>query len=75
MLEVLKGMHEHLSLRGCKPKHQALDNEISILVTSFLKKSDVKFQLVPLHAHRRNAAERSIRTLKNHLSQFYTLLI
>jgi hypothetical protein len=27
---------------------------------------DIKYQLVPPHIHRRNAAERAIRTFKNH---------
>ena len=29
--------------------------------------AQVKYQLVPPHLHRRNAAERAIRTFKNHL--------
>ena len=67
ILEVLTEVHEYLSLRGFKPQHQILDNEISSLVSNFLKSSSVKFQLVPPHIHRRNAAERAIRTFKNHL--------
>ena len=31
-------------------------------------KYDIKYQLVPPHIHRRNAAERAIRTFKNHFS-------
>ena len=31
------------------------------------RKYNVNFQLVPLYTHRRNAAERAIRTIKNHL--------
>ena len=33
----------------------------------FLKAAGVDFQLVPLHDHQRNAAERAICTFKNHL--------
>ena len=31
------------------------------------RKYNIDFQLVPLYTHRRNAAERAIRTFKNHL--------
>jgi len=32
-----------------------------------LKEEKVDYQLVPLHVHRRNAAEKAIHTFKNHL--------
>ena len=31
-----------------------------------MEEKDVDFQLTPTHSHRRNAAERAIRTFKNH---------
>ena len=31
------------------------------------EKNDIVFQLISLHQHRRNVAERAIRTFKNHL--------
>ena len=43
-----------------------LDNETSKLATNFLKSINVTFQLAPPPIHRLNAAERAIRTLKNH---------
>ena len=43
-----------------------MDNEISYEFKSALRKQNVAFQLVPPHVHRRNAAERAIRTFKNH---------
>ena len=33
----------------------------------FLRQQGIDFQLAPPHTHRRNAAERAIRTFKNHL--------
>ena len=71
LLSVLQDTHQYLTDRGYKPKHQILDNETSQLVTNFLKSSEVSFQLVPPHIYRRNAAERAIRTFKNH---FITIL-
>ena len=64
-------MHQYLSIRGFKPKHQILDNKTSALVTNFLKLSDVNFQLVLPHIYRRNAVECAIRIFKNH---FITIL-
>ena len=71
LLVTLQSVHEYLANRGFKPKHQILDNETSDLVSNFLTNSNVSFQLVPPHIHRRNAAERAIRTFKNH---FITIL-
>lgn len=55
-----------LQHHGGQPSLHILDNECSYDITQAFKKSNVKFQLVPPHLHRRNAAERAIRTLKNH---------
>ena len=43
-----------------------LDNEASADLKKGLKKYGLAYQLVPPHIHRRNAAERAIRTFKNH---------
>ena len=55
-----------LKSRGLKPKFQRLDNEASQPLRQFLQANDIDFQLAPPHVHRRNAAERAIRTFKNH---------
>ena len=34
---------------------------------TFFKEAQVEYELVPPHIHRRNVAERAIRTYKNHL--------
>ena len=46
---------------------QILDNEASSEYKQSIKtKWNAKYQLVPPHTHRRNAAERAIRTFKAH---------
>jgi hypothetical protein len=61
-----KHIHQELTSRGFKPKLQTLDNEASAALKSFSTTNDVEYQLVPPHCHRRNAAERAIRTFKEH---------
>ena len=61
-----QSIHERLSKNGNQPKLYILDNEASALLKSALKKYELDYQLVPPHVHRRNAAERAIRTWKNH---------
>jgi hypothetical protein len=51
---------------GFKPQLQRLDNEASTALLLFLDNNQVDAQLTPPHVHRRNAAERAIRTFKNH---------
>jgi hypothetical protein len=59
-------IHQELTVKGFKPKLQTLDNEASDALKNFSTANDVDYQLVPPHCHRRNAAERAIRTLKEH---------
>ena len=47
--------------------HYILDNKCSTAFKHALKNEQVTFELVPPNQNRRNAAERVIRTLKNHL--------
>jgi hypothetical protein len=54
------------------PKCQRLDNETSTaLETFFREEAKVDFQYVPPKSHRRNKAERAMRTMKNHLIATY----
>jgi hypothetical protein len=55
-----------LESRGFKPLLQRLNNEATSALQEFLSGSDIDFQLTPPHVHHRNAAERAIRTFKNH---------
>jgi hypothetical protein len=57
---------QELTSRGFKPKLQTMDNEASASLKNYFTEQDMTYQLVPLHCHRRNAAERAIRTFKEH---------
>jgi hypothetical protein len=59
-------MFATLTAAGLKPKLLLLDNAASKVLKQYLTSSSMDFQLVPPHNHRRNAAERAIRTWKNH---------
>jgi hypothetical protein len=59
-------IHQELTVKGFKPKLQTLDNEASAALKNFFTANDVEYQLVPPHCHRRNEAERAIRTFKEH---------
>ena len=59
-------LHARLVAAGLRPKLQRLDNECSSALKQFLVDENVDYQLVPPRLHRRNAAERAIRTFKNH---------
>ena len=66
ILDAYKKTYQLLHERGFKPQVHWLDNEASTALKEFNKKNNIEYQLVPPHAHRRNAAERAIRTWKNH---------
>jgi hypothetical protein len=59
-------MRAILVSRGLRPRLQRLDNEANNLLKSFVTAEDIDFQLAPPGIHHRNAAERAIRTFKNH---------
>jgi hypothetical protein len=65
-LRAYKAMLAILISRGLRPQLQRLDNEASNLLKHFITASGIDFQLAPPGIHRRNAAERAIRTFKNH---------
>lgn len=52
--------------RGYKPTFQRMDNETSIEFANHLRTHNIDIDLAPPHMHRRNKAERAIRTWKNH---------
>jgi hypothetical protein len=60
-------MKQELMARGLKPKLVKLDNEASKLLKDYLHQQEITFQLVPPYSHRRNSAEREIRSFKDHL--------
>jgi hypothetical protein len=59
-------IHQELTAKGFKPKLQTLDNEASAALKNFFTTNDVEYQLVSPHCPWRNAAERAIRTFKEH---------
>ena len=52
---------------GFKPNLHIIDNKTSADLFAYLEQAEITVQMVPPHCHRRNAAERAIRTFKNHL--------
>ena len=66
ILEAYKLLHARLCKAGLRPRLQRLDNECSQLLKGFMHNKNIDFQLVPPAVHRRNAAERAIRTFQNH---------
>ena len=66
ILAAFKVLHSQLIKAGIRPKLQRLDNECSDILKEFMVDQGIDYQLVPPHVHRRNAAERAIRTLKKH---------
>jgi hypothetical protein len=57
---------QKLTVKGFKPKLQTPDSEASTALKTFFTVNDIAYQLVPPHCHRRNTAERAIRTFKEH---------
>ena len=64
LLRAYKQLHQMLTKRGFQPRLQLLDNEAPKELKTFLDTQHIQYQLVPPHVHRRNAAERAIRTFK-----------
>jgi len=66
ILAAYKVVFSKLKQAGLTPKLARLDNECSTALKEYMTDEGVEFQLVPPYIHRRNAAERAIRTFKNH---------
>jgi hypothetical protein len=56
-----------MTAKGFKPKLQTMDNEASVALNKYFMENEMSYQLGPPHCHRANAAERAIRTFKEHL--------
>ena len=65
-IQAYEDIYNMLKQRGQKPRLHWLDNEASKALKTFITKEQTEYQLTPPHIHRRNAAERAIRTFKNH---------
>ena len=66
LLASYKCIHQTLTSRGLQPKLQRLKNKASTTLKQYILDKGVDFQLTTAGMHRRNAAERAIRTFKNH---------
>ena len=66
MIRAFKENMEHLGDRGFKLSFNIINNVASKAIRAYLKKEKVEIQLAEPHNHRVNAAERTIRTFKNH---------
>ena len=60
-------IHDKLAKQGTAPSIYIIDNEASLELKTALKKKQLAYQLVSPLVHHQNAAERAIRTYKNHL--------
>ena len=67
IIDAWKKCHSRLTGTGHITTRYVLDNECSTQFKDILKSNDIEIELVPPHQHRRNAAERAIRTFKNHV--------
>ena len=59
-------MYDKVRKRRLTPKIHVMDNEVSEDLNQYFEYSDIQFQLVPLHMHRNNAAESSVRKFRKH---------
>ena len=57
---------EYMSARGFKPECNVMYNAALKAIRSYLKKENIKFQLVEPHNNRAKASECAIQTFKNH---------
>ncbi len=65
IFDAYKEIFETLEAKGYKPKMNAMDNQATKYIKTFLTKKECNLQLVEPHNHRINAAERAIQTFKN----------
>ena len=65
--EKWQDLYNKITKNTVTTKYWILDNEASKYLKDALGTNDQDFQLTPPHIHRINAAERAIRTYKNHL--------
>jgi hypothetical protein len=65
IFKAYKKQFENLAAKGFKPKLNVMDNQATKHIKKFLNNNECKLQLVELHNHRVNAAERAIQTFKD----------
>ena len=65
-LRAYKEVYDDMEKRGFKPKFHKLDNKSSAEIQKFIASRNANVQFAPPDMHRQNAAERAVRTWKNH---------
>jgi hypothetical protein len=65
-LRAYANVYALLTARGIKPALNIMDNEASKAIKHAVNQSGARFELVEPNNHRVNAAERAVRTFKNH---------
>lgn len=66
ILKAYTKIQDLLISRGITPHIHICDNEASTSLKTYLTSKGIQYQLVAPNQHRANAAERAIRTFKNH---------
>ena len=66
LTEAYQKLHSLLTNRFLRPHLHILYNECPTVLKTFMREVNEKFQLVLHRIHRRNSAERAIRTFKEH---------
>ena len=66
ILAATKRAIQFFTTHGSPTVHLRLDNKLSSHVRQYLSKEQINIELTPVGQHRRNKAERAIRTFKNH---------
>jgi hypothetical protein len=66
MVQAYQAIINCLNVTGIFPKEHILDYECSKLFKQQIKHNKMTYQLVPLHDHRRNQAEKAVHTFKDH---------
>ena len=67
ILEAFRACERKIATNTNKPALYVLDNEASSDLKNSLLINNQSFELVPPNMHRRNVAEKAIRTMKNHI--------
>ena len=66
LVDTWESLYKQLTKNGHNSKCFILDNECSNEMKAALRKYNLEYQLVQPDIHRRNSAERAVRTFKNH---------
>ena len=65
-MNVITKIYDKLRKRLLTTKLHIMDNEVSKHLKQYYDETEIQFQLVPPHIHRRNTAEQAVKTFTNH---------